>query len=191
MIPARLAIAAVTLFLGACSGPRVYIATGTIIGLKATPGDGASRPPSVVLGYKRAELALVPTKGEGASDTADSASTLASLHFSTRWFGHTELDSFIATGYAARPLVEPTSEFAVAFASATVGVIPDERLDRQKRLIERLRAMQEPDAKILLDQLQLQPQKGKTAVESLQVYIARATTDAELDRLEAAFFRRS
>ena len=67
-------------------GPRVIISTGTTIGLKATPGDGYTRPPQVTLAYKRAETAFVPTKGDIATASDDAFSTLAALHFSTEWF---------------------------------------------------------------------------------------------------------
>ena len=87
--------------LSAC-GPRVVISTGTTIGLKATPGDGNTRPPQVTFGYKRAETALVPTAGRTATAKADAFSTLAAIYFSTRWFGKTEIRSFIGTGFAAR-----------------------------------------------------------------------------------------
>jgi hypothetical protein len=80
----------------------VFISTGTTIGLKATPGDGQTRLPQVTFGYKRAELALVPTAGTHATDTEDAFSTLAAFYFSTQWFGETELSSFIGTGYAAQ-----------------------------------------------------------------------------------------
>jgi hypothetical protein len=82
-------------------GTRVIIATGTTIGLKATPGDGASRPPQMTLGYKRAEASIVPTRGVAVGNDADAFSTLAAFHFETRFFGTTELDSFISTGRAA------------------------------------------------------------------------------------------
>jgi hypothetical protein len=83
-------------------GPRVIISTGTTIGLKATPGDGSTRPPQVTFGYKRAETALVPTAGSKATKVEDAFSTLAALYFETRWFGKTELRSFVGTGIAAQ-----------------------------------------------------------------------------------------
>lgn len=89
------------LTLAAC-GPRVLISTGTTIGLKATPGDGYTRPPQATLGYKRAETALVPTSGGKATSTTDAFSTLAAIYFKTKWFGKTELRSFVGTGTAAR-----------------------------------------------------------------------------------------
>ena len=95
-----LAIAVLFLLTG-CGTSRVIIATGTTIGLKATPGDGSSRPPQVTFGYKRAEASIVPTKGEAVSGDTDAFSTLAAFHFQTQFFGKTELDSFISTGNAA------------------------------------------------------------------------------------------
>jgi len=118
MITRPSALLLVVLALGACGGPRVNIITGTSIGLKATPGDGSTRPPGVTLGYKRAEAALVPTKADQASKTSDAPSTVAAFRFFTEWFRHTELDSFIATGLSAAPLMAEGSEFGRAFREA-------------------------------------------------------------------------
>jgi len=98
-----LGLCALVALVAGC-GPRVILTTGTTLGLKATPGDGQTRPPQVTLGYKRAELALVPTSGKGATTNSDAASTLAAFYFSTEWFGKTELSSFIGTGHAARDI---------------------------------------------------------------------------------------
>jgi hypothetical protein len=89
------------LLLAGCSTSRVIISTGTTIGLKATPGDGNTRPPQITFGYKRAEASIVPTKGVAVGPAEDAFSTLAAFHFQTRFFGRTELDSFISTGDAA------------------------------------------------------------------------------------------
>jgi len=44
-----------------CGQPRVYLLTGTLVGLEAKPPMGDSQPnPAVTFGYKRAELALLP-----------------------------------------------------------------------------------------------------------------------------------
>lgn len=95
--------------LSGCS-PRVVINTGTTIGLKATPGDGSTRPPQVTLAYKRTELALVPTGTQKATENKDALSTLASIHFFTEWFGKTKIQSILATGIAARTLQEPSGQ---------------------------------------------------------------------------------
>jgi hypothetical protein len=97
----RLLVVALVLAVAGCGTSRVIVSTGTTIGLKATPGDGNSRPPQVTLGYKRAEVSMVPTKGEAVPNGADAFSTLAALHFETQFFGETSLDSFIGTGRAA------------------------------------------------------------------------------------------
>ncbi len=97
-------------------GPRVTIVTGTTIGLHASPGDGQTQPPEVTLAYKRSEVATMPTgqrgalKGtaEGSKDT-EAFSTLGGLRFCTKWWGETQLDSFISTGHAARELVDGES----------------------------------------------------------------------------------
>jgi hypothetical protein len=102
------AIGLLALLLSAC-GPRVIVSTGTTLGLKATPGDGSSRPPQVTLGYKRAELALVPTAGEKSSENQDAYSTLAAFRFETTWFDRTDLHSFIGSGMAAREVQQTAS----------------------------------------------------------------------------------
>ena len=108
MIVNRIAFAlfcSLLLAAAACT-PRVNIVTGTTIGLKATPGDGSARPPQITFAYKRAEVALVPTKGKKATKNqtnnankavdVDAFSTLAAFSFETQWFGNTEIASFIA-----------------------------------------------------------------------------------------------
>lgn len=105
-------LAALALGFVACGTPRLLIATGTTIGLKATPGDGQARPPQVTFAYKRAELAVVPTaQGSGKRDKSgnllqEAYSTLAAFSFFTTWFGETRIDSVVATGHAARNLNE-------------------------------------------------------------------------------------
>lgn len=112
-------------------GPRMLISTGTTIGLKATPGDGQTRPPQVTFAYKRAETAFVPTKGQksascpspdtGAVCGSDAFSSLAAIQFSTEWFGTTELKSFIGTGIAARDIIADNGDFNAALATAALG----------------------------------------------------------------------
>jgi hypothetical protein len=49
-----------TVFLfSACKNSSVYFSTGTTVGLEGTP-PGTDMPPTVTLGYKRMELAMVP-----------------------------------------------------------------------------------------------------------------------------------
>jgi hypothetical protein len=79
----------------------------------------------VTLGYKRAEAAIVATKGTGATTGGEDAySTFASLGFQTRWFGDTELTSFIASGYAARGLLAPDADAPAAAAAPDVKAPP-------------------------------------------------------------------
>jgi hypothetical protein len=170
-------------------GPRVNLSTGTTIGLKVTPGDGNTRPPQVTLGYKRAELSLVPVEGNGATADTDAASTLASLHFSTAWFGHTELDSFIASGWATQQLVEPSSAYTEALAQVTLRVIPDAIQARRAKLANQLDQFSEAQAQNILDRTQYSRRSGKNAKESLRDYILDAQTEPNLERLESAFFR--
>jgi hypothetical protein len=174
--------------LASCA-PRVNVSTGTTIGLKATPGDGQSRPPQVMLGYKRGELALVPTEGKGATKDTDAASTLASIHFSTKWFGHTELDSFIATGMAAHALVAPTSVYTDTLAQVTLGVVSPAIQSRRVTLASRLDRLTDDQTAQVLSRAQYDVKPGKNARESLRDYILSAQTDASLQQLESAFFR--
>src|SRR5690606_16768113 len=45
----------------ACGCSNMIGSTGTTIGWKAMPGDGSTQAPQVTFGYKRMELAFVPT----------------------------------------------------------------------------------------------------------------------------------
>lgn len=189
-----------TLLSSAC-GPRVLIVTGTTIGLKATPGDGQMRPPQVTLAYKRAETALVPTKGAKATkgppkgskqpQDTDAYSALASFYFETKWFDSTELRSFIATGHAARPLTneKENSSFSTAFAAATLNVVPQGIQDRRKQLVQDWDLLDEETSRRILDQSGYPVKSPKTAKESLQDAIKDAQTDIQLQRLESAFHR--
>jgi hypothetical protein len=179
---------ATVLIVTSCT-PRVNLITGTTIGLKATPGDGNTRPPQVVLGYKRAELSLVPTKGDGAKDISDAASTLAAIHFSTRWFGHTELDSFIATGPAARLIVASNSAFSPALESQTLAVAPEALLVRRKKIAAEIGALTEEHAKSALDLAGYPLKSGKSAKESLADYLGEARTEPLIERLESVVYR--
>jgi hypothetical protein len=120
--------------LTACGGgPRMLVNTGTTLGLKATPGDGQTQPPQVTLGYKRAESALIPTKGKTAQGCApkkdkntstcetetDAFSSLGAIHLDTRWFGTTEIRSFVGTGIAARDIIDK-KDFKDEFENAAL-----------------------------------------------------------------------
>lgn len=133
----RLLALAVLVLLSSGCGTRVIITTGTTIGLKATPGDGSSRPPQVTFGYKRAEASIVPTRGSVVPADEDAFSTLAAFHFQTRFFGKTELDSFIGTGRASRDIQQ--GGFVQEIAEA-VRVFQDFRFHNRAQLasIDRL-----------------------------------------------------
>lgn len=177
---------------GGCS--RVVIATGTTLGMKATPGDATSRPPQVTLGYKRAELALVPTKGGEATDDPKSPernneaySTLASFFFQTEWFGRTEIESFIATGHAARKIQGEGSRFNSTFARASLNAdLPPAITARQDALFERWRGMDESAAAAALARAGMPVKPGKNAKQSLQDYLNAAESDPALTSLERA-----
>jgi hypothetical protein len=190
----RIVIAIALSALSAAGCSRVVIATGTTLGMKATPGDGSSRPPQVTLGYKRAELALVPTKGGEATDddaaperNNEAYSTLASFFFQTAWFGKTELESFIATGHAARKIQGPDSNFNNAFALATLDAeLPAEVVIRQDALFNRWAPLSEDQAAAVLRAAGSPKKPDKTAKESLQDYLNAAQSDEALATYERA-----
>jgi hypothetical protein len=161
-------------FLGlvtAGCGPRVILTTGTTIGLKATPGDGYTRPPQVTFGYKRAEAAVVPTKGTVALEGEDAYSTLAAFHFSTEFFGKTELDSFISTGRAALDIQQPafTQEIAaavVAFQDSRYNNLA--QLSSARRITEAYKALTDSNKR----------QRIRDKAMELKL-VPPATTDAE------------
>ena len=192
--------ASVAILVGACliagCGPRVLIATGTTLGLKATPGDGQSRPPQVTLGYKRAEAALIPTSGGKATrtspptaDNTDAFSTLAAFDFESVWFGKTELSSFIATGFAAKYI--QGEAFQQKFAAATLNDVPGDLQTRRVALHDKWKSLTEAQATSVLGFAGFNTDTGKTAKESLQDRILHATTDTDVKNLEAAFGRLS
>lgn len=106
--------AIIALFVVSGCGPRMYVVTGTTIGLHATPGDGQTRPPQVTLAYKRAETAIIPTgKATAKRDLSDAYSAFAAFSFFSKWWGDTRLDSFIATGVAAQNIVKESPDEAL------------------------------------------------------------------------------
>lgn len=181
-----LALVIAVLNLSAC-GPRVIISTGTTLGMKATPGDGNTRPPQITFGYKRAESALLSTAGNKATDSSDAFSTLAAFHFKTYWFGGTELHSFIGTGIAANEV--QGSDFQQAFADATLGTVPLSTHARQVSLNRQWGSLDETKAQRVIDLAGYSKVVGKNARLSLQDYILDATTEPRLMMLEAAFNR--
>ena len=109
--PAALVILPIFALALGCGTPRILVATGTTIGLKASPGDGQARPPQVTVAYKRAEVAVIPTPAnpedrvatrENGVSKGEAFSILSFFSLNTIWFGRTNLRSFIATGHAAR-----------------------------------------------------------------------------------------
>jgi hypothetical protein len=168
-------------------GPKVIVATGTTLGLKATPGDGQTRPPQVTLGYKRAEVAIVPTDGKDANGTEDAYSAMAAFDFSSKWFGKTELSSFIATGNAARDIQGENDEFITAVANATAVPVAGDVQARKVALIERWNSLTEAEAGQILVTLGRAVRTGNTAKEELQDAIARANAPDDLVAIENAF----
>jgi hypothetical protein len=177
--------------LATACGPRVVIVTGTTLGLKATPGDGNTRPPQVTLGYKRAEAAIVPTNGMAATrDGSDAFSTMAAFDFRTRWFGQTELSSFVGTGFAVREIqgegngMEFEEQF---FAASSVKAVPEPLQNRRKALAQQLRGMNDSQSRQVLTRLGQPLKPGHVAREDVQDAIMAADGEESVKALEDAF----
>ena len=188
---ATVMILAIMLAGSACA-PRVVIVTGTTLGMKATPGDGSSQPPQVTLGYKRAEASIVPTKGSVAdSNGTDAFSTMAAFDYRTRWFGETELASFIGTGFAARDIqgtvTQPNGAFAEAFHQATLLEVSNPIHDRQVTLRQRAETLDDATKSTILKRIHRRIAKGNTPTWELKEAILDANTEASLSELEDAF----
>ena len=186
------------MFISGCAN-KVLIATGTTIGLSASPGDGSTRPPKVTLAYKRAETALIPTGSKRAvsdpqdpSKNSDAFSTMAVFYFSTKWFGETRIESFISTGHASRLLLGDEtnpSEFSKSFANATLGVVPQSIQDRRTALERKRLNLTEEQAKVVLTGAGFTLDPNQNALDVLQDHILHAQTDSALKNLEASFGR--
>jgi hypothetical protein len=186
---------AVLAFAGCASNPHVIIATGTTLGIKATPGDGQTRPPQLVVGYKRAEVAVIPVDATGAQrDDArvvqkEAASTVASFYMKNTWTSETVIRSFIGTGFAARSVVEKP-----AFQEEMSRAVQTAR-QPAAALREMLKAHwaalngDEARAQKILDLAEYPRKTARSAVESLRDYIEGAGTAAALARLASAFNR--
>ncbi|MCS6305665.1 MAG: hypothetical protein H8K07_18675 [Nitrospira sp.] len=129
-----------SLLTTACGGPRVFVATGTLVGLEATPGNpNDGQAPAVTFGYRRAEAALVPVKKKDDNKVdqpntttqpkpkRDAASVLATFNLAHNWFGPAKIEQYIATGLAAQSIAN--SDY---YALALIGYDPgtDELADK-------------------------------------------------------------
>ena len=94
-----------------CGRSKVFIGTGTLIGIEGSPGDpNVGQTPSVTFGYRRAETAFVPVKPEnennsgfsGGTQDSDAYSTLTYFELNHEILGTTTIGQSIATGHAAR-----------------------------------------------------------------------------------------
>lgn len=116
-----MAITITTLATSACGHPRVFVGTGTLVGLEATPGNpDEGQTPAVTFGYRRAEIALVPIEKDdnekvGVQGTGnepkvkkDAASTLATFNLAHNWFGPARIEQYVATGFSARTILTST-----------------------------------------------------------------------------------
>ena len=111
-----------------CSHPRVFVATGTLVGIEATPGDPQEgQVPGVTFGYRRGEVAIVPVekdKDKVGKTTADAASTLTTFNLAYNWFGPGRIEQYLATGHASRTLLKKGSQFAIALLGYEKGGDP-------------------------------------------------------------------
>lgn len=142
MILKKITLLPISTLLACClvaCGPRILIATGTTIGMKATPGDTQTKPPQVTFGYKRAEMAVVPTGNKSATSSSatdtDAFSTLATIDFETSWFGSTSLHSAISSGIAARD-IQNEPEFQTKFQEAALE--PDDLVKLQTTAVDEI-----------------------------------------------------
>lgn len=195
--PSLVAILAVALpaLAGCASNPHVIIATGTTLGIKATPGDGQTRPPQIVVGYKRAELAVIPVDASGAQrDDAhvvqkEAASTVASFYMKNEWTSETVIRSFIGTGFAARSVID-TPAFQEELSHA-VETARQPAAALREMLKARWTALNGDEARAqrILDLAEFPRKTARSAVDSLRDYIDGAGTGAALARLASAFSR--
>lgn len=181
-----------------CAGKRMRIVTGTTIGLSATPGNpDAGESPQVTLAYKRAELALVPTEGEGSrrdgsdpSRNRDAFSSLAAFHFATEFFGATEVASFLATGQAARSVLAENqgtpSAFTEKFAPAALERVSPSLQDRRLALNVRRKALSEKQAQDALRALERPEAQSGQAKEELKKAVLEATDEDKVRNVENA-----
>lgn len=189
------------LISGAGCAQRMTVATGTTIGLHATPGDGQSQTPQITLAYKRSEVAIIPTgeraarnMEENEADT-DAYSALAVIDFQTRWWGDTSVDQFIATGHAARDIQEEDSVFAAELAKPTFDLPPEalrQGIADLRRAIVAQRtnktdAQRQLFAVALLGKLGLSSSSNETAEATLDQAITKIQDEATLKRFRNAF----
>ncbi|MBK9305746.1 MAG: hypothetical protein IPM58_01320 [Nitrospira sp.] len=140
-----MAITITTLAIFACTHPRVFVGTGTLMGIEATPGDpNEGQTPAVTFGYRRAEVALVPIEDEdtkargklhrGGTTTKDAASTLATFNLAHNWFGPARIEQYVATGIAAKEIIEG-GQYALALVGYEKGSddLADQFADAYKR----------------------------------------------------------
>lgn len=146
-------ILAAEILSGAGCARRMTVATGTVIGLNANPGDGQSQLPQITFAYKRAEFALVPTGGNTATNDSssnpkatDAYSALAIVDFKTKFFSETSIDQFIATGHASRDIQQEGSEFTEALAQG--GSVQDLTIENLVYQDLRTKAATDPEAAI-------------------------------------------
>ncbi len=198
MKPAIFPCLALTLLAAGCAtGPRMTIATGTSIGLQATPGDAQTRPPQVTFAYKRSELAIVPTGQARAkkknSDNSDAYSSFAVVDFKTKWFKDTELRQFVASGHAARDIQETNSEFPAAMVAASTSILDPVSATEQIRINKAIRGQlaalpdipsREAKAQQYLDALGIRYAPG-TALKTLSEVLSKPLSKEQLTNLNS------
>ena len=109
--------------LTGCSafGDKVHVITSTMVGIEFTPPASSENPGAAVLiGYDRAEMALVPTcnRQDGTTVTVpckadhmhDAYSVLALFRLNASWFGTTKIQQVVATGVTAKQILDLAAE---------------------------------------------------------------------------------
>ncbi|MDT7042258.1 hypothetical protein [Candidatus Nitronereus thalassa] len=113
--------------LAGCGRSKVYIGTGTLLGIEASPGDpNLAQAPNVSFGYRRVETALVPIKSKsestpefsGGSSQEDAYSVLAFFGLEHHILGKTKIDQLLATGHAARQ-IQNDQDFIMELQNST------------------------------------------------------------------------
>jgi len=195
-----IAIAATLTLLVAGCARRMTVATGTTIGLHATPGDGQSQTPQVTLAYKRSEIALVPTgekaaRKDGIVGNTDAYSTLAIIDFRTKWFRGASIDQFIATGHAARDIQDGTA-FTETLLHGLYTEPSAEIVKRRNALAQQIAAKfqgksAEEQNMVAVELLKLAgyPDVRQPATNVLQRALEDVRTDGSMKDLESAFIR--
>lgn len=131
----------------------MFVGTATTVGLKVGfSGETGAAPDSLLFGYRRKEISVIPLGEENLPDGKVRAvypSVFASVDMNTTTSdpGKTGITSkqFFATGQAADQLVKNNPAVSAAFGvkaqdAAMVGLTPDQRLEAEQKASKFLKA---------------------------------------------------